>query len=139
MNFQPFHLALPVPSLEHIDAFYVGLLGAKKGRSDTTWVDLDFWGHQLVFHVVPGLKLEHYFNPVDAHQVPIPHFGAVLTQNDWQALADRLKAVNTEFIIAPYTRFKGEVGEQSTLFFKDPVGYHLEFKAFSDLRQLFER
>jgi len=134
---KPFHLALPVPSLDHVKDFYIKLLACEKGRSDNTWVDLNLYGHQLVFHVVPGIDIKAYYNPVDKHQVPIPHFGVVLKPEEWNTLADALKAVNTEFIIEPYTRFKGEVGEQSTLFFKDPVGYHLEFKAFENMSQLF--
>ena len=135
---RPFHLALPVPSIDHVDSFYCDLLGSKKGRSDSSWVDLDFWGHQVVFHVVPGIEIKPSYNPVGSHQVPVPHFGVVLKPEDWQLLADTLIQANTTFIIEPYTRFKGEVGEQSTLFFKDPVGYHLEFKAFQDDSQLFE-
>jgi extradiol dioxygenase family protein len=135
---RPFHLALPVPSLEHINSFYIDLLGCTKGRSDTTWVDLNLFGHQVVFHKVPGIKLTPSYNPVDQHQVPVPHFGVVLTPQEWSALAERLKQANTKFIIEPYTRFKGEPGEQSTLFFADPVGYHLEFKAFADDSMMFE-
>lgn len=135
---QPFHLALPVPHLNHIDEFYIKRLGCTKGRSDSTWIDLNMWGHQVVFHIVPTIKIKHYFNPVDDHQVPVPHFGVILRPKDWNDLASRLKKTNTEFIIEPYTRFKGQSGEQSTLFFKDPVGYHLEFKAFEDESQLFK-
>lgn len=133
----PFHLALPVPHLDHIEEFYIQRLGCTKGRSDTTWVDLNLWGHQLVFHIVPHITIEHYYNPVDHHNVPVPHFGVVLSPKEWTTLSERLKQANTAFIIEPYTRFKGQPGEQSTLFFKDPVGYHLEFKAFEDTSALF--
>lgn len=135
---RPFHLALPVPNLDHINAFYIELLGCTKGRSDTTWVDLNLFGHQVVFHKVPNIKLTPSYNPVDKHQVPVPHFGVVLKPKEWNALAERLKKANLSFIIEPYTRFKGEPGEQSTLFFADPVGYHLEFKAFADDSMIFE-
>lgn len=135
---RPFHLALPVPHLNHIEDFYIQLLGCAKGRSAPSWVDLNLFGHQVVFHVVPDIAITPSYNPVDEHKVPVPHFGVVLTPEDWESLATRLTEAKTDFIIKPYTRFKGKPGEQSTLFFKDPVGYHLEFKAFADDAMLFE-
>jgi extradiol dioxygenase family protein len=137
----PFHLAIPVEDIERCKSFYIGVLGCSEGRSDTKWIDLNLFGHQLVLHEIPGnasLK-ESFYNPVDGHEVPIPHFGVVLDWNDWMNLADRLKLHNIEFIIEPYIRFKGKPGEQATMFFLDPEGNALEFKSFRDLDRLFAK
>jgi extradiol dioxygenase family protein len=134
---QPFHLAIPVTNLTDAEAFYGELLGCEKGRSDVQWIDWNFFGHQLVTHCVEAMPSPPAYNGVDDHAVPVPHFGVVLTMNDWQALANKLEAANTEFVIAPYIRFKGKPGEQATMFFKDPFGNALEFKAFADISQLF--
>ena len=134
---QPFHLAIPVTNLTDAEAFYGKLLGCEKGRSDTQWIDWNFFGHQLVTHCVEAMPSPPSHNGVDDHAVPVPHFGVVLTMDDWQALASKLEAADTEFVIAPYIRFKGKPGEQATMFFKDPFGNALEFKAFADISQLF--
>ena len=134
---QPFHLAIPVTKLTDAEVFYGELLGCEKGRSDTQWIDWNFFGHQLVTHCVEAMPSPPSHNGVDDHAVPVPHFGVVLTMDDWQALASKLEAANTEFVIAPYIRFKGKPGEQATMFFKDPFGNALEFKAFADISQLF--
>ena len=137
----PFHLAIPVRNVEEAKKFYIDVLGCKQGRSSSHWVDLDLFGHQLVCHLDESLgadgKVRLINNEVDAHGVPVPHFGVVLSMDDWQLLADKLTAVGTEFVIEPYIRFKGKPGEQATLFFLDPSGNALEFKAFKDLSQLF--
>lgn len=135
----PFHLAIPVHDLTAAQSFYGGLLGFSEGRSSEQWKDWNCYGHQLVTHLQPGYEGHKHFNPVDGHAVPIPHFGVVLSPVQWQSLADRLVKAGVQFIIEPYTRFKGEVGEQSTLFFLDPSGNALEFKAFADLDQLFAK
>ncbi|GGG88057.1 ring-cleaving dioxygenase [Polaribacter pacificus] len=135
---QPFHLAIPVQNLETCRAFYRDILGCSEGRSSEQWVDFNFFGHQLVIHQKAGHKPSTAItNPVDGHQVPVPHFGVVLTWEDWHDLSERLKAANTTFIIEPTIRFKGKVGEQATLFFNDPENNALEFKAFKDMSQLF--
>ncbi|TVZ55565.1 hypothetical protein OD91_0820 [Lutibacter sp. Hel_I_33_5] len=134
---QPFHLAIPVKDLEKCRAFYRDILQCEEGRSSDTWVDFNFFGHQFVIHQKDGFHPERISNPVDGHDVPVPHFGVVLTWDDWHALADRLKAANTSFIIEPTIRFKGKVGEQATLFFNDPENNALEFKAFKDESQIF--
>jgi uncharacterized protein len=136
---QPFHLAFPVTSLEHARAFYGGLLGCPEGRSSPDWVDFDFFGHQLVAHLAPDEAGHRVRNPVDGHDVPVRHFGVVLSMDDWHALADRLTTAGTKFVIEPYIRFKGQVGEQATMFFLDPSGNALEFKAFADIGQLFAK
>jgi hypothetical protein len=137
----PFHLAIPVRDLAAARAFYGGLLGCREGRSAAEWVDFDFFGHQLVCHVVPGAggdKPAH--NPVDGHDVPIPHFGMVLEMSDWEALAKALKSAGVPFVIEPHVRFRGQAGEQATLFLTDPSGNALEFKSFRDIEgQLFAR
>ncbi|RAP29505.1 glyoxalase [Candidatus Marinamargulisbacteria bacterium SCGC AG-343-D04] len=135
---RPFHLALPTNNLDKTKAFYVEYLGCKVGRSADTWVDLDLFGHQLVFHYCGPDKYPAYINPVDEKPVQLPHFGVVLTLEDFDELAGRLKEKSVEFIIEPYTRFKGTNGEQSTMFFLDPNGYACEFKAFKDDAYLFE-
>ena len=134
---RPFHLAFPVHDLAAARAFYGGVLGCAEGRSAETWVDFDLYGHQLVAHLAPGAAAQVAENPVDGHDVPVPHFGIVLTMADWDALAARLEAAGTRFGIAPHVRFKGQVGEQATMFFRDPSGNALEFKAFADDAMLF--
>ena len=134
---QPFHLAIPVNDLDAAAAFYGELLGCERGRSDTRWIDWNFYGHQLVTHCVDEMPSAPQHNAVDSHAVPVPHFGVVLDMEDWQALADKLQAAGTEFVIEPYVRFKGQPGEQATMFFHDPAGNALEFKAFKSLSQLF--
>ena len=134
---QPFHLAIPVKNLEICRTFYRDILQCKEGRSDTHWVDFNFFGHQLVIHQKDNFEPQQISNPVDGHDVPVPHFGVVLKMNEWVKLSERLKNNGTEFIIEPTIRFKGKPGEQATLFFKDPEGNALEFKAFKDLGQLF--
>ncbi|MEZ5448039.1 MAG: VOC family protein [Thiolinea sp.] len=139
---RPFHLAIPVRDIAESRAFYGELLGFTEGRSSVEWVDWNCYGHQLVTHLNPQLgrngKVSLHYNGVDGKGVPVPHFGVILSLSDWQALSERLKG-QVEFVIEPYTRFKGETGEQSTLFFLDPSGNALEFKAFADLSQLFAR
>ena len=140
MTLRPFHLAFPVHDLDAARAFWGGVMGCPEGRSSAHWIDFDFFGHQIVAHVVPG-NADHdsAANPVDGHAVPVPHFGIVLTMPDWQSLADRLIAAGTRFEIAPYVRFKGQPGEQATMFFRDPSGNAIEMKAFEDLGQLFAK
>jgi len=135
----PFHIAFPVDDLAAARHFYGEVLGCPEGRSSDKWIDFNLFGHQIVAHLVEGAKARAGDNPVDGHDVPVPHFGVVLDPQDWQALALRLKASGVSFVIEPYTRFKGETGEQSTMFFLDPAGNALEFKAFGDLDQLFAR
>lgn len=134
---RPFHLAFPVHDLAAARAFYGGLLGCREGRSDARWIDFDLYGHQIVAHLSDAARPAGTTNPVDGHDVPVPHFGVVLTMADWQALADRLTAAGVAFGIAPQVRFKGQVGEQATMFFRDPSGNALEFKAFADDEMLF--
>ncbi len=137
MNIPPFHIAIPVRDLDETRAFYKNLLGCTEGRSAPTWVDFNFFGHQLSCHVKPEELSNARTNEVDGKNVPVRHFGAVLEWNQWHRLADTLKAANTAFVIAPYIRFKGEVGEQATMFFFDPSGNALEFKSFKDPSQIF--
>jgi len=171
MKLPPFHLAFPVHDLAAARAFYGDLLGCAEGRSDARWIDYDFFGHQIVAHLVPPspsgegtgvgpvnaevtsptlsdphagrspLKGRGYSlsNPVDGHDVPIPHFGAVLPMEEWRALADRLKAADTEFVMEPTIRFEGQPGEQATMFFRDPSGNALEMKAMADPAKLFAK
>jgi extradiol dioxygenase family protein len=134
---RPFHLAFPVHDLAAARAFYAEVLGCAEGRSAATWIDFDLFGHQIVAHLDPAAKPVAVANPVDGHDVPVPHFGVVLTMADWQALADRLRAAGTRFGIEPHTRFVGQPGEQATMFFLDPSGNALEFKAFADDTMLF--
>lgn len=134
---QPFHLAFPVHDLAAAREFYGGLLRCGEGRSSDAWIDFDLRGHQIVAHLKPGAKPAAVTNPVDGHDVPVPHFGVVLEWGDWHAMADRLKEAGVAFGIAPHIRFKGQVGEQATMFFRDPSGNALEFKAFRDPGQLF--
>jgi extradiol dioxygenase family protein len=135
----PFHLAFPVRDLAEARAFYGDLLGCPEGRSSDEWVDFDFLGHQIVAHLVPGGSAAEPTNLVDGKQVPVRHFGLVLPMDQWQALADKLEAAGTDWVIAPYVRFKGEPGEQATMFLLDPSGNALEFKAFADLANLFAK
>jgi extradiol dioxygenase family protein len=132
----PFHLAFPVHDLAAARAFYGRLLGCPEGRSAAEWVDFDFFGHQIVAHLAPGQARRDH-NPVDGHDVPVPHFGAVLPMADWEALARRLEAAGTDFVIPPTIRFRGRPGEQATMFFLDPSGNALEIKAMADPDALF--
>jgi len=137
----PFHLAIAVRDIDEARAFYVDILKCGVGRSSDEWIDLDLYGHQLVCHLDKSLgkdgKITHHVNPVDEHAVPIPHFGVVLEMSVWKELSEQLQD-KVNFIIEPYIRFEGQVGEQATMFFKDPSGNALEFKAFQDIEgQLF--
>ncbi len=137
-NLSPFHLAIPVKEITTTRSFYRDILGCKEGRSSDDWVDFDFFGHQLVIHLNQSKKNIDTENIVDGKNVPIPHFGIVL---DWQMFTQIEKRIRNkvEFIIKPYVRFKGERGEQKTMFFKDPSGNALEFKSFKNINQLFEK
>ena len=140
MTLRPFHLAFPVRDLAEARAFWGGTMGCPEGRSSDSWIDFDFYGHQIVTHCVGDrTNADAGNNPVDGHGVPVPHFGIVLELAQWQALADRLKAAGTKFEIEPHIRFKGEPGEQATMFFRDPSGNAIEMKAFADLGQLFAK
>lgn len=134
---RPFHLAFPVDDLAAARRFYGGVLGCREGRSSAQWIDFDFFGHQIVTHLKPAASGAAMTNPVDGHDVPVPHFGVVLTMADWEALAERVRAAGIRFGIAPTIRFKGLPGEQATMFFTDPSGNALEFKAFADDAMLF--
>jgi len=134
-----FHLAFPVTSLEKARAFYGGLLGCAEGRSAPDWMDFDFYGHQIVAHLAPGEAGHKSTNAVDGDNVPVRHFGAILPMREWEQLAAKLKAAGQEFVIEPHVRFKGEVGEQATMFLLDPCGNALEFKAFKDIGRLFAK
>jgi extradiol dioxygenase family protein len=134
-----FHLAFPVRDIAEARGFYGDLLGCPEGRSAPDWVDFDFYGHQVVAHLSPGECGAAATNAVDGDAVPVRHFGAILSMDQWQALADKLCAVGTKFIIEPHIRFKGEVGEQATMFFLDPSGNALEFKSFADMSQVFAK
>ena len=139
MTLRPFHLAFPVHDLAAARAFYGATLGCVEGRSSDRWVDFDFFGHQIVAHLDPAARSAGATNPVDGHDVPVPHFGVVLALADWQALSERVAAAGVSFGIAPHIRFKGQTGEQATMFFTDPSGNALEFKAFADDAMLFAR
>lgn len=133
-----FHLAYPIKDKEETRRYYRDVIGCKQGREADTWVDFDFYGHQVSFHVKPeSFATPDATNEVDGKHVPVRHFGAVLEWEEWHALKDRLEAAKTEFIIKPYIRFKGETGEQATMFFCDPSGNALEFKSFKDKSQIF--
>ena len=134
---QPFHLAMPVHDVSVAREFYRDILGCGEGRSDTKWVDFDLFGHQFVIHEKADMVVQPASNPVDGHDVPIPHFGVVLEWSQWHDFADRLTSHGVTFLIEPYIRFEGQVGEQATMFFQDPSGNALEFKAFKDPTQLF--
>ena len=136
----PFHLAFPVDDLEAARAFYGETLGCPEGRSSERWVDFDLFGHEIVAHLRPRNADEKvHYNEVDGKAVPVPHFGVVLTMEQWKSLAERMTTAGTKFVIEPYIRFQGEVGEQATMFFLDPSGNALEFKAFADMEQLFAK
>ena len=139
MSLRPFHLAFPVHDLAAARRFYGETMGCPEGRSSAEWVDFDFYGHQIVAHLAPGEAGDRANNHVDGHGVPVPHFGVVLAMADWRALAERLEAAGTEFAIPPTIRFKGQPGEQATMFFRDPSGNALEMKAFADDAMLFAR
>jgi hypothetical protein len=135
----PFHLAFPVTDLPSTRQFYTHLLGAEEGRCSQTWVDFNFFGHQLTAHLQPQPQPEISTNWVDGDAVPVRHFGVILNWEDWQALAERLRLAGTAFVIEPRIRFAGEAGEQATLFIRDPSGNALEFKAFQSPDQIFAR
>jgi extradiol dioxygenase family protein len=135
----PFHLAFPVTSLAKARAFYGELLGCPEGRSSPDWVDFDFYGHQIVAHLSPDEAGHRNTSAVDGDNVPVRHFGVVLSMSEWEKLADKLRDAGTKFVIEPHIRFKGQVGEQATMFFLDPCGNALEFKAFSDPSRLFAK
>jgi len=135
----PFHLAFPVHDLSAARAFYGELLGCPEGRSSPDWIDFNFYGHQIVAHLAPDECANSALSQVDGHGVPVRHFGAVLSIPQWEALAAKLKAAGTEFVIEPYVRFKGEPGEQATMFFRDPSGNAVEIKAFASLESLFAK
>ena len=133
---QPFHLAFPVHDLQATRAFFVDVLGVRVGRETERWVDFDFFGHQVTAHLDASQK-PATTNPVDGKKVPTFHFGVVLDWPTWEALGRKLTDQGLEFIIEPYVRFKGEVGEQGTFFIKEPSGNGVEFKSFKDLGQMF--
>ncbi|TPV34123.1 glyoxalase [Paucihalobacter ruber] len=135
----PFHLAIPVHNLAECRIFYRDILNCEEGRSSDHWVDFNFFGHQLVIHYKPKSDAELHTNPVDGKDVPVPHFGVVLDWEVFHQFADDLKTKGIQFIIAPYIRFQGQVGEQATMFFKDPAGNALEFKSFKDMSQIFAK
>ena len=140
MSIQPFHLAIPINDLEKAEHFYGSILGCKKGRSNEAWIDWNFFGHQLVTHLKSGDNNEiAVINLVDGKNVPVPHFGVVLEWDDWHNFIAKIKAKNIKFIIPPYIRFKGEVGEQATTFFADPFNNMIEFKSFKNTDQLFAK
>ena len=133
----PFHIAFPVDDLAAARRFYGEVLGCPEGRSAETWIDFDLFGHQIVAHLAPGAPRGQDRNQVDGQGVPVPHFGVVLTIPQFDALVARMTAAGVKFEVGPYVRFKGEVGEQATMFFYDPSGNALEFKAFADMSQVF--
>lgn len=138
----PFHIAVQVRDIDEARTFYGTKLGFREGRSAERWIDFDMFGHQFVVHLNPALdrdgSIEQASNPVDGHEVPVPHYGVVLEMDQWEAFAEKVRGVIDEFVIDPYIRFQGEPGEQATMFFKDPSGNALEFKAFRDIdAQLF--
>ena len=139
MPLPPFHLAFPVDSLSDARAFYGGLLGCAEGRSADHWVDFDLYGHQIVAHLAPDAVHGRTANPVDGERVPVPHFGLVLPMGEWKALAGKLQSAGVEFVIPPTVRFRGEPGEQATMFLLDPAGNALEFKAMADPANLFAK
>jgi extradiol dioxygenase family protein len=141
VDLTPFHIAFPVDDLAKARSFYAGTLGCPEGRSSDEWIDFNLFGHQIVAHLKPrgtDVSAPHH-NAVDGHAVPIPHFGVVLTMQVWTALAERLQAAGQKFEIEPHIRFKGEVGEQATMFFYDPANNALEFKAFANMNQVFAK
>lgn len=137
---RPFHLAIAVNDLQQARLFYIEILGCSEGRSTTHWVDFDLFGHQLVCHLDKAKQaVERLCNAVDGDAVPVPHFGVILSMDDWKNLRDRLIATELEFVIEPRIRFQGKPGEQATMFFTDPAGNALEFKAFSEDSKIFEK
>jgi extradiol dioxygenase family protein len=134
-----FHLAFPVHDLALAREFYGQILQCPEGRSSDAWIDFDLYGHQIVAHLAPEEVGSRSTSPVDGHDVPVRHFGAILSMAQWNDLAERLKAVGVRFVIEPQVRFKGQVGEQATMFFLDPSGNALEFKAFQDMSQVFAK
>ena len=136
---RPFHLAMPVNDLNSTREFYGKKLGMLEGRSNEDWIDWIFFGHQFVTHLNKNSQTQKIVNKVDGHGVPVPHFGVVLEWDEWHIFAEKLKQNSIKFVIEPYIRFKGKVGEQATMFFQDPSGNALEFKAFKDISQLFAK
>ena len=136
ISLPPFHLAIPVHNLQKAREFYGSILNCQQGRSSDHWIDYNFFGHQLVVHLDDKINPKSY-NTVDGKNVPIPHFGLVLDWHDWKLLKKKLEAANIDFIVEPYIRFEGEIGEQATMFFLDPSSNALEFKAFKNINQLF--
>ena len=139
MTLPPFHLAFPVDDLAAARRFYGGLLGCPEGRSADRWIDFDLHGHQIVAHLAPEAARALASNPVDGEDVPVPHFGLVLSMEEWKALADRLRSAGTRFVIEPTIRFEGQPGEQATMFLFDPAGNALEFKAMANPANLFAK
>ena len=139
MTLPPFHFAFPVDDLAAARRFYGELLGCDEGRSAEHWVDFDLHGHQIVAHLAPDEVGHRATSAVDGHQVPVRHFGAILPMKEWEALAAKLTQAGTKFVIEPHVRFKGQVGEQATMFFLDPCGNALEFKSFADMTQVFAK
>ena len=135
----PFHIAIPVHNLDECRVFYRDVLNCEEGRSSNHWIDFNFFGHQLVIHYKPKTEETLHTNPVDGKDVPVPHYGVVLPWNEVENFANHLKIKAVKFVIEPYIRFEGQVGEQATMFFYDPAGNALEFKAFKDLSQLFAK
>lgn len=134
-----FHLAFPVHDLEAARAFYGGVLECPEGRSSETWIDFNLYGHQIVAHLQAGKTGVEVSNAVDGHDVPVPHFGVILSMAEWKELAERVRRAGIQFVIEPYIRFEGQTGEQATMFFLDPSGNALEFKAFADFSQVFAK
>lgn len=135
----PFHMAFPIRDIERTRSFYVETLGCRVGRESDRWIDFDFFGHQISAHVAPDELSKPATNLVDGDQVPVRHFGVVLSLQAWEQIRDRLRETGTSFLIEPHTRFENEPGEQATMFFLDPSGNAIELKAFRDLGQLFMR
>ena len=133
----PFHLAFPMKDKEKTRRFYVDMFAVEIGREAETWIDINFFGHQVSFHLKPEIFVDEPTNEVDGKSVPVRHFGVILDWDEWHSLSAHLKSKNISFIIEPYIRFKGETGEQATLFFLDPSGNALEFKSFKDKNQIF--
>ncbi|WP_209404061.1 VOC family protein [Pseudozobellia sp. WGM2] len=139
-NISPFHIAIPVHNLDECRTFYRDVLSCEEGRSSDQWVDFNLFGHQLVIHYKPKSQMESlHHNPVDGHEIPVPHYGVVLPWDTFESFANELKNKRVQFLIEPYIRFEGQVGEQATMFFLDPADNALEFKAFKDKSQLFAK
>lgn len=135
---QPFHLAMPVRDLEETRAFYTEILGCSIGRAAEEWIDFNFFGHQVSLHLKPEALMDQVTNIVDGKNVSVTHFGIILRWDDWHALSSKLRAHKINFVIEPYIRFEGKIGEQATMFFLDPSGNALEFKSFKDPSQVFQ-